>query len=114
MTSKLLQTDFCGIPMASPIVLLSGCVGFGEEYTRVEGYSNADVGAVVLKGTTAPTSTFEYPSMRVYSSPKPTQPESNTMGDTIGIPQNSVCKGLSAIGARFYISCGARGVCPHV
>jgi len=38
--------------MVSPIVLLSGCVGFGEEYTRVEGYSNADVGAVVLKGTT--------------------------------------------------------------
>lgn len=38
--------------MASPIVLLSGCVGFGEEYTRVHGYSNADVGAVVLKGTT--------------------------------------------------------------
>ena len=38
--------------MASPIVLLSGCVGFGEEYTRVEGYSNADVGAVCLKGTT--------------------------------------------------------------
>ena len=31
---------------------MSGCVGFGEEYTRVEGYSNADVGAVVLKGTT--------------------------------------------------------------
>jgi len=38
--------------MASPIVLLSGCVGFGEEYTRIEGYSNSDVGAVVLKGTT--------------------------------------------------------------
>ena len=38
--------------MVSPIVLLSGCVGFGEEYTRIEGYSNADVGAVVLKGTT--------------------------------------------------------------
>ena len=38
--------------MVSPIVLLSGCVGFGEEYTRVEGYSNTDVGAVVLKGTT--------------------------------------------------------------
>jgi len=52
MTGKLLQTEFCGIPMVSPIVLLSGCVGFGEEYTRVEGYSNADVGAVVLKGTT--------------------------------------------------------------
>ncbi len=47
-----LQVDFCGLPLCSPIVLLSGCVGFGEEYTRVEGYSNADVGAVVLKGTT--------------------------------------------------------------
>jgi dihydroorotate dehydrogenase (NAD+) catalytic subunit len=37
---------------ASPIVLLSGCVGFGEEYTRVEGFSNTDCGAVVLNGTT--------------------------------------------------------------
>jgi dihydroorotate dehydrogenase (NAD+) catalytic subunit len=32
-------------------VLLSGCVGFGEEYTRVEGFSNRDAGAIVLKGT---------------------------------------------------------------
>ena len=47
-----LQVDFCGLPFASPIVLLSGCVGFGEEYTRVEGFSNCDVGAIVLKGTT--------------------------------------------------------------
>jgi dihydroorotate dehydrogenase (NAD+) catalytic subunit len=44
--------DFCGMRFDSPIVLLSGCVGFGEEYTRVEGFSNRDVGAVVLKGTT--------------------------------------------------------------
>ena len=36
----------------SPLVLLSGCVGFGEEYTRVQGFSNRDVGAVCLKGTT--------------------------------------------------------------
>ena len=47
-----LHVDFCGLPFDSPIVLLSGCVGFGEEYTRVEGFSNRDVGAVVLKGTT--------------------------------------------------------------
>jgi dihydroorotate dehydrogenase (NAD+) catalytic subunit len=52
MAKNPLQTTFCGISMESPIVLLSGCVGFGEEYTRVEGYSNSDVGAVVLKGTT--------------------------------------------------------------
>ena len=42
-----LAVDFCGLRLASPIVLLSGCVGFGEEYTRVEGSSNTDVGAIV-------------------------------------------------------------------
>ncbi|MGD8340245.1 MAG: dihydroorotate dehydrogenase [Gammaproteobacteria bacterium] len=47
-----LSVSFCGITLRSPIVLLSGCVGFGEEYTRVEGFSNRDVGAIVLKGTT--------------------------------------------------------------
>ena len=51
--------------MASPIVLLSGCVGFGEEYTRVEGFSNADVGAVVLKGTTG-DARLGNPPHRVY------------------------------------------------
>lgn len=33
-------------------MLLSGCVGFGEEYTRIEGFRNRDAGAIVLKGTT--------------------------------------------------------------
>lgn len=47
-----LNIDFCGLSFASPLVLLSGCVGFGEEYTRIEGFSNRDVGAVCLKGTT--------------------------------------------------------------
>src|ERR1700742_2840187 len=47
-----LAIRFCGLELASPIVLLSGCVGFGGEYTRVEGFSNRDVGAIVLKGTT--------------------------------------------------------------
>ena len=47
-----LATEFAGLRLASPIVLLSGCVGFGEEYTRVEGFSNRDAGAIVLKGTT--------------------------------------------------------------
>ncbi len=47
-----LALRFCGLHFDSPIVLLSGCVGFGEEYTRVEGFSNRDAGALVLKGTT--------------------------------------------------------------
>jgi dihydroorotate dehydrogenase (NAD+) catalytic subunit len=64
-----LASDFCGMRFASPIVLLSGCVGFGEEYTRVEGFSNRDCGAVALKGTTlnprlgnAPHRVYETPS----------------------------------------------------
>jgi dihydroorotate dehydrogenase (NAD+) catalytic subunit len=47
-----LAVDFCGLAFATPLVLLSGCVGFGEEYTRIRGFSNRDAGAVCLKGTT--------------------------------------------------------------
>ena len=47
-----LHTSFCGMSLSSPIILLSGCVGFGEEYTRIKGFSNTSVGAVCLKGTT--------------------------------------------------------------
>lgn len=49
---QMLAVDFCGLSFSTPLVLLSGCVGFGEEYTRVTGFSNRDVGAVCLKGTT--------------------------------------------------------------
>ncbi len=49
---KKLEIDFCGVNFSSPLVLLSGCVGFGEEYTRIKGFSNRDVGAICLKGTT--------------------------------------------------------------
>ncbi len=47
-----LAIDFCGLRFSTPLVLLSGCVGFGDEYTRVRGFSNRDAGAVCLKGTT--------------------------------------------------------------
>ena len=63
-----LAVDFCGLRLASPIVLLSGCVGFGEEYTRVEGFSNRDVGAIVLKGTTREPR-LGNPPHRVYETP---------------------------------------------
>ena len=63
-----LKLDFCGLKLNSPIVLLSGCVGFGEEYTRIEGFSNAAVGAIVLKGTTlAPR--LGNPPHRVWETP---------------------------------------------
>src|SRR4051794_27587376 len=63
-----LRYKFCGMDFASPIVLLSGCVGFGEEYTRIEGFSNRDVGAVVLKGTTLAPRLGNKPH-RVYETP---------------------------------------------
>jgi dihydroorotate dehydrogenase (NAD+) catalytic subunit len=63
-----LRVEFCGLELSSPIVLLSGCVGFGEEYTRVEGFSNHDVGAIVLKGTTGTARLGNSPH-RVYETP---------------------------------------------
>jgi len=63
-----LRLKFCGLEFASPIVLLSGCVGFGEEYTRIEGFSNRDAGALVLKGTTLKPR-LGNPPHRVYETP---------------------------------------------
>lgn len=63
-----LALDFCGLKLDSPIVLLSGCVGFGEEYTRVEGFSNRDAGGLVLKGTTREPR-LGNPPHRVYETP---------------------------------------------
>jgi dihydroorotate dehydrogenase (NAD+) catalytic subunit len=63
-----LSIDFCGLALSSPIVLLSGCVGFGEEYTRIAGFSNGDAGAIVLKGTTREPR-LGNPAHRVYETP---------------------------------------------
>lgn len=63
-----LVIDFCGLRLRTPLVLLSGCVGFGEEYTRVEGFSNADAGAVCLKGTTLKPR-LGNPAHRVFETP---------------------------------------------
>lgn len=67
-TTNPLAVEFCGLSFATPLVLLSGCVGFGEEYTRVEGFSNRDVGAVCLKGTTG-TARLGNPPHRIYETP---------------------------------------------
>ena len=47
-----ISTNFLGLALRSPIVLLSGCVGFGDEYSRIEGFSSKSIGGAVLKGTT--------------------------------------------------------------
>ncbi len=63
-----LAITFCGMRFDSPLVLLSGCVGFGEEYTRIAGFSNRDVGAICLKGTTEKPR-LGNPPHRVYETP---------------------------------------------
>ena len=64
-----LSVSFAGLKLQTPLVLLSGCIGFGDEYTHVEGWNNRDVGAIILKGATleprlgnAPHRLYETPS----------------------------------------------------
>jgi len=66
--ATMLASEFCGMRFDTPLALLSGCVGFGEEYTRIEGFSNRDVGAVCLKGTTGEARPGNAPH-RVYETP---------------------------------------------
>src|SRR5210317_1724828 len=68
LSKQPLAVDFCGLKLDSPLVLLSGCVGFGEEYTRIRGFSNRDVGAICLKGTTLEPRLGNQPH-RVYETP---------------------------------------------
>ena len=51
-SARRLSIDFCSMNFRTPLVLLSGCVGFGEEYMRITDFSNQNVGAICLKGTT--------------------------------------------------------------
>src|SRR5450755_3259904 len=77
-----LRFSFCGLDFSSPIVLLSGCVGFGEEYTRIEGFSNRDAGAIVLKGTTG--------AARLGNAPHPLYETSAGMLNAIGLQNPGV------------------------
>lgn len=67
--SNPLTLDFCGLAFNTPLVLLSGCVGFGDEYTRVEGFSHDQVGAVCLKGTTQ-DARLGNPPHRIFETPQ--------------------------------------------
>ncbi|MEO5348607.1 MAG: dihydroorotate dehydrogenase [Magnetococcus sp. YQC-3] len=47
-----LRVNFAGLSLATPLVLLSGCVGFGEELLALDGFDFSCIGALCLKGTT--------------------------------------------------------------
>lgn len=89
MSDPRLAVDFCGLNFRTPLVLLSGCVGFGEEYTRVEGFSNRDAGAVCLKGTTGTARSGNAPH-RVYETP-------GGMLNAIGLQNPGVDQVISSI-----------------
>lgn len=91
-----LAVDFCGLQFNTPLVLLSGCVGFGEEYTRVKGFSNRDAGAVCLKGTTLEPR-LGNPPHRVYETP-------NGMLNAIGLQNPGVDKVVNEILPRLDFS----------
>jgi dihydroorotate dehydrogenase (NAD+) catalytic subunit len=65
---KSMGLSFCGLSFNSPIVLTSGSIGFGDEYTRIEGFNYEDVGAVFLNGTTLHARSG-YSSHRLHESP---------------------------------------------
>ncbi|MCS7186593.1 MAG: dihydroorotate dehydrogenase [Armatimonadota bacterium] len=47
-----LSVKITGLNLQTPLILASGCCGYGEEMERIEGWRWEDVGAVVLKGVT--------------------------------------------------------------
>jgi len=47
-----LNTQVAGIEMSNPVIAPSGTFGFGEDFVRFKDFDNAQVGAIVLKGTT--------------------------------------------------------------
>lgn len=105
--SNPLQVDFCGLPLNSPIVLLSGCVGFGEEYTRVEGFSNSHVGAVVLKGTTREPR-LGNPPHRVYETPMGMLNAIGLQNPSVDKVVNDILPGLDFTETRFIANvCGS-------
>lgn len=50
--SEKLKVNIAGMRMDNPIMVASGVFGFGTEFTKIEGFSNDELGAIVLKGTT--------------------------------------------------------------
>ncbi len=89
VTDSSLAVDFCGLNFTTPLVLLSGCVGFGEEYTRVKGFSNRDAGAICLKGTTLEPR-LGNPPHRIYETPE-------GMLNAIGLQNPGVAKVVDEI-----------------
>jgi hypothetical protein len=79
----------------------------GVSYTRCGGLPRRGWPVVPLS-TIAPASRLLNPSTRVYSSPKPTQPDSSTIGEANCSPQNRIASDCgSAVGGDDASAVGA-------
>ncbi|MFW6163380.1 MAG: dihydroorotate dehydrogenase [Planctomycetota bacterium] len=47
-----LSVEFAGLGLRNPLVAASGTSGWGTEFDRIEGFSTAQLGALILKSTT--------------------------------------------------------------
>ncbi|RUA05230.1 MAG: dihydroorotate dehydrogenase [Gammaproteobacteria bacterium] len=106
---KNLKTEFCGLKLNSPIVLLSGCVGFGEEYTRIQGFSNADVGAICLKGTTLEPRLGNIPH-RICETPEGMINAIGLQNPGAGVVINDIMPNLDKTETRFIINISGSSV----
>src|SRR5579864_7366641 len=61
----------------------------------------------------APASRFEKPSMRVYSSPKPTHPDSSTIGEAKCRPQNLSARSAASAVPETGPTVAMRGIIAH-
>ena len=104
-----LSMEFCGLTLSSPIVLLSGCVGFGEEYTRIAGFSNRDAGAIVLKGTTLEPRPGN-PAHRVYETPSGMLNAIGLQNPGVDTVVDDILPGMDFSETRFIANvCGSTG-----
>ncbi|NQT52497.1 dihydroorotate dehydrogenase [bacterium] len=46
-----LSVHLAGLKLANPLVSASGTFGYGQEFERIEGFSNGQLGAIILKST---------------------------------------------------------------
>ena len=82
---RIFRTTWSTPGFCRPMALI---MPIGVSYTRCGGLPRRGASVVPFR-TMAPASRFEKPATRVYSSPKPTQPDSSTMGEANRMPQKS-------------------------
>lgn len=89
-----LSVTVTGLTLQTPLILASGCCGYGEEMERIEGWQWEHVGAVVLKGITL--------NPRVGNPPHRTAETTAGMLNSIGLQNIGVRELVSKVNKRLW------------